>query len=615
MALALPSTSALAARKSEMRWIVTLAPGTAMDGVIVQAQSLGARVGVRFEQVLLGFTMSGSWSAADALASNPNVTRILPDGAVQLSSADVVPTGVARTGAPVAHGDGLTGEGAVVAVIDSGIDLTHPDLVGNLHPTLGKNCLDPPQNSAPPQDLNGHGTHVAGIVAAAANDVGVIGVAPEATLVPVQAFDALGNAHWSNVICGIDYVAAHADEIDVANMSFGDLSTLPTTCGDGAPVDDIDALHEAICGAMTAGVVMVAAAGNNAIDSQGFVPASFPEVITVSALTDLDGAPGASGGCLVFGAICDDSFSSLFSNYGASIEVMAPGFEILSTVPGGYATKDGTSMAAPHVAGAIALMRSADPGLTQAEIAYMIRRNGECPDGTMAAADATCAGQGLWQLDPDAIPEPLLDVRRSALAATYDAPPEVTLTAAIDGTTVSGSRTLTAAATDDRGLVGVAFAVDGVTVATDADGEDGWRALWTTTDTIDGPHAITAVAIDTGGQSTPSSASTAKVLNHLHIGDLTGYGIKTKNTWTPYATVTVHSGIHASVGDAVVTINGNSCTTTADGTCTVSSNPVSHLVASVTFNVAAIQVTGGARDTTADHDPAPVAVVVVLRPT
>src|SRR5688572_397145 len=152
LALVAPAPST-AARGSALRWIVTLAPGTAMQPVMGEAERLGGRVGVSFSEVLLGFTFTGSRTAAQVLAANnANVLDVFPDGAVRLTDTDVAPSGVARTSAPAAHVDGLTGAGATVAIIDSGIDLTHPDLLANIHPTLGKNCLDPPHNLAPPQD-------------------------------------------------------------------------------------------------------------------------------------------------------------------------------------------------------------------------------------------------------------------------------------------------------------------------------------------------------------------------------------------------------------------------------------------------------------------------------
>ena len=596
-----------------MRWIVTLVPGASVADAVDAAEDVGGKPGLQFTNVVLGFTMSGSPDAAAALAKNPNVVRIFPDGAVRLASDPLAPTGVARIAGPVAQAAGHDGAGATVAVIDSGVDLTHPDLLANLHPTLGKNCLDPPFDALPPQDGNGHGTHVAGIVAAAANGIGVAGVAPGATIVPVQSFDAAGDAHWSNVICGIDYVAAHADEIDVANMSFGDLSTAATSCV-GDPTGDFDLLRKAVCRARAAGVVMVAAAGNNMIDAGGFVPAAFPEVITVSALTDFDGLRGGAAGCLdLFGILCDDTFAYLFSNYGSVVDVMAPGFEILSTVPGGYALKDGTSMAAPHVAGVAALMKGVDPDLTHDEIAYMLRRHGECPDGSAGGADGACVGQGDWAADPDSFDEPLVHAERSALAATVDALPEATLTAPTGGV-VSGAVALGATAADDRGVAQVAWTVDGTTVAVDTNGADGWSGSWATGATPDGTRAVRAVVTDSGGQTASSAPASVRVLNHLHVGAVTGTSVAELSTWRASATVTVHDGSHGVVAGASVTVSsprgGGSCVTGADGRCTVWSNSIPRSVASVTMTVSSLTVTGGVRDPSADHATS----VVVTRP-
>lgn len=398
-------------------WIVTLAPG--VDPTVeapVLAASAGGSLGFVYSAVLGGFSFTGTSLQADILRTSPLVSSVVADGPAHLATAhtqpaQLEPSGVSRISGPAARIGGRTGAGVTVAVIDSGVDLAHPDLLANLHPTLGANCITP---GLPPADDNSHGTHVAGTIAAADNAIGVVGVAPAATLVPVKAFDAVGDSTWAKVICGIDYVAQHAAQIDVANMSFGDLSTAPTAC-DGVTTSDIDALRQSICDLTAAGVVAVAAAGNNRVDVAGFVPAAFPETVAASAFTDLDGQPGGAAGCVLFGAICDDTFAYLFSNYGPRIDVMAPGFEILSTIPGGaYGLKDGTSMAAPHVAGVAALILQADPTLGPAAVRDMLRRSGECPDGAVSGADGTCTEQGSWGQDPDSTPEPLVHALRAA---------------------------------------------------------------------------------------------------------------------------------------------------------------------------------------------------------
>ena len=155
-----------------------------------------------------------------------------------------------------------------------------------------------------------------------------------------------------------------------------------------------DALHAAVCAANAAGIMMVAGAGNSAVNAGNFVPAAFPEVISVSALTDFDTARGGLAGCKfileLFSTECDDTLA-LFSNYGASVDVVAPGVFVQSTWPGGtYKTSRGTSMATPHVAGVVALMAAAAPGLTPAQAMANLKTSGECPDGSIAGADASC---------------------------------------------------------------------------------------------------------------------------------------------------------------------------------------------------------------------------------
>ena len=138
--------------------------------------------------------------------------------------------------------------------------------------------------TTPYLDLNGHGTHVAGTAAAKDNSIGVVGVAPGARLWAVRVLDAGGGGSWSSIICGIDWVTARADTIEVANMSLG---------GSGSEGSCTDhGLREAICRSTAAGVTYVVSAGNAAADAAGFVPATYDEVISVSAIADFDGQTG-----------------------------------------------------------------------------------------------------------------------------------------------------------------------------------------------------------------------------------------------------------------------------------------------------------------------------------
>jgi len=202
---------------------------------------------------------------------------------------------------------------------------------------------------------------------------------------------AAGTGLNSDVVCGIDYVAAHADEIEVANMSLGGGGEDDGNCG----ATSGDAMHAAICDAVGAGVTFVVAAGNDSADAAESTPAAYDEVVTVSALADFDGQPGG-GAPSTCRSDQDDSFAS-FSNYGRDVDVIAPGVCVDSTsMQGGYATLSGTSMAAPHVAGGAALFAATNPGASPAQVQSSLIGTG--------SADWNASDDG------DNTQEPLLDV-------------------------------------------------------------------------------------------------------------------------------------------------------------------------------------------------------------
>jgi subtilisin family serine protease len=180
--------------------------------------------------------------------------------------------------------------------------------------------------------------------------------------------DNNGSGTTSSVICGIDWVTSQAGTIEVANMSLGGAGS-DSVCGGS------DAYHNAICRSVAAGVTYVVAAGNSTADANNYRPATYAEVITVSALADFNGAPGG-GAAATCREDVDDTFAS-FSNYGADIDLIAPGVCITSTWKGGgYNTISGTSMAAPHVAGAAALIKGAQPSATPADVKTMLQSAG-----------------------------------------------------------------------------------------------------------------------------------------------------------------------------------------------------------------------------------------------
>jgi type VII secretion-associated serine protease mycosin len=239
----------------------------------------------------------------------------------------------------------------IVAVVDTGVDLRHPDLAPNLVP--GYNVLP---DASGPDDDHGHGTHVSGIIAAAANNgIGVAGVAPHCKIMPVKVLGADGKGDTQNIVAGIVWAANHGAK--VINMSLG---------GTGGS----RALMEAIEYAQSKDVLCVAAMGNDGKNSQEY-PGGYPGVIAVGATDEQD-------------QIAD------FSNFGSWISVCAPGQDILSTLPThpvtvnreegkelSYDSMDGTSMASPFVAGVAALVRSQFPNLTAAQVKQRIERTAD----------------------------------------------------------------------------------------------------------------------------------------------------------------------------------------------------------------------------------------------
>lgn len=226
-------------------------------------------------------------------------------------------------------------ENVVIAVIDTGVDLDHPEFKGKL--VDGINIIDP---SLLPMDDDGHGTHIAGIISANTNNnEGIAGITWYNKIMPIKVLDQSGAGTLFDVAEGIFWAADHGAK--VINLSLGNYA-------------ESEYLHDAIKYAYSKDIVLVAAAGNDNIEDLGY-PASYPEVMGIAAL---------------------DSYQQKaeFSNYGPYIDVAAPGVNIASTFPGEqYAALSGTSMASPHVAGLAGLIRSMNPKLSNEEVANIIK--------------------------------------------------------------------------------------------------------------------------------------------------------------------------------------------------------------------------------------------------
>ena len=426
--------SPVIAQEALQSWIVVLRPGTARVPEVASdmARAYGAQRGFVYEHALKGFSIKASPQAAAAIASSPLVVYVEKD-MLHTIGEQVMPTGIQRIFADTNTNIDIDGADDFrvdvdVAVIDTGIDWQHPDLnvVGGINCAAGN--IFRTVCSGDGDDDQYHGTHVAGTIGAIDNGLGVVGVAPGARLWAVKVLNSRGSGYTSWIVAGIDWVAARAGTIEVANMSLG---------GSGYSQAEYDAIQ----GAVDKGVAFAVSAGNSDDDARNYSPAAFNNVLSVSALADFDGIPGGLGS-----PTCrtdqDDTLAD-FSNWGPAVDIAAPGVCILSTYPlekGEYGTISGTSMASPHVAGALALLASArNPG-NEADV--------------LALYDALkAAGNSHWTDDSgDGIEEPLLDVSK-IVPGGGEPPPNVSPTADFTYDCVALSCTFTDKSADSDGSI------------------------------------------------------------------------------------------------------------------------------------------------------------------
>ncbi|HEU4448152.1 MAG TPA: S8 family serine peptidase [Nitrososphaeraceae archaeon] len=433
---------------------------SSFQALTVIVENLGGEVIYTYNSTIVGFAFKSpnqqtNNQIINALEQDRRVKFVEQDQTVvpfgiadrkDMTPFEDIPTGLKRVGADGLYTNTAIGPFSVdadIAIIDSGIDLDHQDLnvyraatsivprnpssqsssaLSSSNDTYLYNVNIEPERAGvyprdkittfyPPFSNNatssaddecGHGTHVAGVAAAKHNSFGVVGVAPGARLWAIKVLELnedTGKCEGalSSIIEAVDYVTENADEIDAANLSLG------CNCNSAA-------LSEAIDKSIARNVTYVVAAGNVNADASSFSPSNHTGVITVSAITDGDGKCGSRSEPLyvgtenVTGYYSDDSFA-LFSNYGSPIDIAAPGVRINSTYKdNSYALMGGTSIAAPHVTGAVALYTMMNQHLSVHDIRKILQET------ALTRATVGCDGfsRGYFNEDIDPDPEPLL---------------------------------------------------------------------------------------------------------------------------------------------------------------------------------------------------------------